>query len=349
MKALVLTAYKQFEYRDAPDPRPGRDEVLIKVAACGICGSDVHGMDGSSGRRIPPLIMGHEAAGVIVEVGREVRGFRVGERVTFDSTVYCGECFFCRRGEMNLCDNRRVLGVSTEEYRRNGAFAEYVVAPERILYRLPKGLPFEHAALVEATSIAVHAVGRPPIHLGDAAVVVGTGMIGLFVVQALRAAGVDRVIAVDIDQTRLDLARKLGATQAIRSDQSDAVAEIRKLTEGRGADLSFEVVGATPTLKTATESVRKGGSVTLVGNLARQADLQLQSVVTRQVTLYGSCASSGEYPICLDMLNRKVIQAEPIISAVAPLQEGGVWFDRLYRREPGLMKVILAPALPVPA
>ena len=174
-------------------------------------------------------------------------------------------------------------------------------------------------------------------------------MIGLFVVQALRAAGVDHVIAVDIDQARLDLARKLGATESIRSDQSDAVAEIRKLTGGRGADLSFEVVGATPTLRVATEGVRKGGSVTLVGNLARQADLQLQSVVTRQVTLYGSCASSGEYPICLDMLARKVIQAEPIISAVAPLQEGGMWFDRLYRREPGLMKVILAPELPAPA
>jgi L-iditol 2-dehydrogenase len=349
MKALVLTAYKQLEYRDVPDPRPGRDEVLIKVAACGICGSDIHGMDGSSGRRIPPIIMGHEAAGVIAEVGREVRGYRVGDRVTFDSTIYCGGCFFCRRGEINLCDNRRVLGVSTEEYRRHGAFAEYVVAPERILYRLPQGLSFEHAALVEATSIAVHAVGRPPIRLGDAAVVVGTGMIGLFVVQALRAAGVGRVIAVDVDQARLDLARKLGATESIRSDQSDTAAETRKLTDGRGADLAFEVVGASPTLKIAAESVRKGGSLTLVGNLSRQAELPLQSVVTREVTLYGSCASSGEYPVCLDLLSRKVIQAGPVISAVASLQEGASWFDRLYRREPGLMKVLLAPVLPVPA
>ena len=162
MKALVLKAYKQFAYEDVPDPEPGPDEVLVAVKACGICGSDVHGMDGSTGRRRPPIIMGHEAAGVISKVGSRVTGWAAGDRVTFDSTIYCGQCAFCRRGMINLCDRRRVLGVSCEDYRQNGAFAEFVAVPQHILYRLPDGLTFEHAALVEPFAIALHAIRRAP-------------------------------------------------------------------------------------------------------------------------------------------------------------------------------------------
>jgi L-iditol 2-dehydrogenase len=141
MKALLLTEYNHLEYTEFDDPKPGPQDVLVQVRACGICGSDIHGLDGSSGRRIPPLIMGHEAAGVIVAMGEDVIGWNEGDRVTFDSTVYCGTCYFCRRGEINLCDNRRVLGVSCGEYRRHGAFADLIVVPQHILYRLPDGHP----------------------------------------------------------------------------------------------------------------------------------------------------------------------------------------------------------------
>src|SRR6266704_643294 len=160
MKALVLKEYKRFVLDDVPAPAPGPEEVLVAVKACGICGSDVHGMDGSTGRRRPPIIMGHEASGVIADVGKDVTAWKQGDRVTFDSTIYCGECEFCRRGEINLCQNRRVLGVSCEDYRQHGAFAEFVVVPQRILYRLPQGVPFEHASLVEPFAIALHAVKR---------------------------------------------------------------------------------------------------------------------------------------------------------------------------------------------
>ena len=132
MKALLLTEYNHLEYTDFDDPQPGAEDVLIQVKTCGICGSDIHGLDGSSGRRIPPLIMGHEAAGVIVALGDKVSGWQVGDRVTFDSTVYCGTCHFCRRGQINLCDNRRVLGVSCDEYRRHGAFADLIAVPQHI-------------------------------------------------------------------------------------------------------------------------------------------------------------------------------------------------------------------------
>ena len=343
MKALVLREHKHFEYEDVPDPRIGPDDVLVQVKACGICGSDVHGMDGSTGRRIPPMIMGHEAAGVIVEVGASVSGWQQGDRVTFDSTIYCGKCYFCRRGLINLCDNRRVLGVSCAEYRRDGAFAEYVAVPQHVLYRLPEGLSFERAAMVEALSVAVHAVERTPLSLSDTAVVVGAGMIGLLVVQALRFAGAGRIVAVDLDQSRLDLARKLGADDALKSDSADVVAEVLGRTDGRGADVAFEVVGITPTLKLATQCLRKGGCLTLVGNVSPVTELLLQATVTRELSLHGSCASRGEYPACLDMISRGAVDVDPLISAVAPLAEGASWFERLYRREPGLLKVILTP------
>jgi len=343
MKALLLKDYSDLVYQEVPEPELREDEVLIRVRACGICGSDVHGMDGSTGRRRPPIIMGHEASGVIAEVGEKVTGWNKGDRVTFDSTVYCGSCWFCQRGLINLCDHRQVLGVSCEDYRRHGAFAEYVAVPQRILYRLPEAVSFEHAAMVEAVSIAVHAVERTPVSLGDTAVVVGTGMIGLLVVQALRLAGCGNIIAVDLDEERLKLAQRFGADLSLKADGCDVSKEVKRYTRGRGADLAMEVVGTGPSLNSALACLRKGGVLTLIGNLKPSVDLPLQAVVTRQLTLYGSCASSGEYPTCLDLMARGAINTQALISATPPLAEGALWFKRLYDREPGLMKVILIP------
>lgn len=343
MKALMLTEYKSFEIQDVPTPEIAPNEVLIRVEACGICGSDVHGYDGSSGRRIPPLIMGHEASGIIAAIGDQVTGWKEGQKVTFDSTVSCGNCYFCLRGSINLCDNRRVLGVSCGEYRQHGAFAEYVAVPQHILYSVPDDVPFEHAAMVEAVSVAVHAANRTPIRLGDSCVVVGSGMIGLLVIQAMKAAGCDQVIAVDLSDEKLELAVQLGATSTFNPKSCDVPEEIRRLTGGRGADIAMEVVGATPTIATAIESVRKGGTVTLVGNLAPKIELPLQAVVTRELNVLGTCASSGEYPECIALMKSGAIQVEPLISARATLQEAPELFDRLYAAEPGLMKVIVTP------
>ena len=184
------------------------------VQSCGICGSDVHGFDGSSGRRIPPVIMGHEASGVVAKTGAAVSRFREGDRVTFDSMISCGLCVFCRQGRPNLCDNRRVLGVSCQEYRRHGAFAEYVAVPEHIVVKIPEGLAFNEAAMVEPVSVAVHAVNITPLRLGDTAVVIGAGMIGLLTLQALLAAGCGRVVSVDLEDDRLALAKRLGADES---------------------------------------------------------------------------------------------------------------------------------------
>jgi L-iditol 2-dehydrogenase len=342
VKALLLSQYKHLEIAELPAPAPGRDEVLIRVAACGICGSDVHGYDGSSGRRIPPIVMGHEAAGTIAAVGGEVRGFAEGDRVTFDSTIFCGACDNCRRGDVNLCDHREVLGVSCGEFRRPGAFAEYVAVPSRILYRLPENLAFAEAAMLEAVSVALHGVSLAQMSAGSTALVVGAGMIGLLTVQALRAAGCARVFVADLEPTRLALAREVGATAVLSSD-TDIVEQVMQLTGGRGVDVVIEAVGRNETVKASIESVRKGGTVVLVGNISPEVTLPLQKVVTRQIRLQGSCASAGEYPRAIELLASGAVQVKPLISAVAPLEEGPQWFERLYAREPNLMKVVLTP------
>lgn len=343
MKTLLLTEYRQLEIADQPSPSIGPDDVLVRVAACGICGSDVHGYDGSSGRRIPPLVMGHEAAGTVNEIGDQVTEFKIGDRVTFDSTVYCGECSFCQRGDVNLCDRRMVLGVSCGDYRRHGAFAEYVMVPERIVYRLPEDLSFEHAALVEAVSVAVHAVARSQAKPGDSALVVGSGMIGLLVIQVLKHLGCSPIFAADQDDGRLSLAKEFGADETVNVTELDLPAAINTQTGEVGVDLALEVVGMTASISSAIESVRKGGSVTLVGNLSPQVEVPLQSIVTREISLYGTCASSGEYPECLELMASGAVDVSPLISAAVPLEEGPQWFERLYDREPGLMKVVLKP------
>jgi L-iditol 2-dehydrogenase len=343
MQALVLENLRDLQFREVPEPDFGAHDVLIQVKACGICGSDVHGYDGSTGRRIPPLIMGHEAAGTIAKIGAEVRSVKIGDRVTFDSTVSCGECSFCTRGKVNLCDNRQVLGVSCSDYRRDGAFAEYVSVPEHIVYELPASFPFEKAALIEAVSIAVHAAKITEIKPGNSAVVIGAGMIGLLAIQAFRVFGCTKVIAVDLEESKLEAARRLGADETFLATDPELMAKLKAVTGGHGPDIAVEVVGAQKSIETAIEGVRRGGTVTLIGNLAPKVEIPLQIVVTRQLRLLGSCASAGEYRECIALMESGAINVDPLISALAPLSEGADWFNRLYAREPGLMKVILQP------
>jgi L-iditol 2-dehydrogenase len=343
MKALLLSQYRKFEIADLPRPTPGPGEVLIRVAACGICGSDVHGYDGSSGRRIPPIVMGHEAAGRVAAVGEGAADVSEGDRVTFDSTIYCGDCPYCARGEVNLCDRRQVLGVSCADYRCAGAFAEYVIVPARIVFRLPDNLSFAEAAMLEAVSVALHAVALSKITRGDTALVLGSGMIGLLTLQALRVAGCSQVFISDVDGSRLRLAETVGATATLQTSGAGLLAEVMRLTDGAGVDVAVEAVGIDPTVRSAVECTRKGGTVSLVGNVTAEVTLLLQKVVTRQLRLQGCCASAGEYPEAIALVSSGAIQVTPLITAIAPLEDGPAWFERLYNREPNLMKVVLTP------
>ncbi len=343
MKALVLEEYNKLVYKNVPVPEIKSNEVLVKVSACGICGSDVHGLDGSTGRRIPPMIMGHEASGIISITGKDVKKWKPGERVTFDSTVYPLDDWFTLNGMYNLSDNREVLGVSPGEYKRDGAFAEYIAIPQHILYRIPENVTFEQAAMTEAVAVALHSINISEIKPGACCVVVGTGMIGLFIVKLLRLSGASKIIVVDIDPKRLEAAVNAGADYSFHSALEDLVERIRSITGGRGADISFEAVGRSDTVNLSIELLRKGGKAVLVGNISPKVEIPLQKVVTRELKVLGSCAIRGEYEVVLELLDRKKISVDDQISVVAPLSEGALWFDKLYRKDGNLSKVILKP------
>ena len=339
MKALVMHEYKKLTYEEAPTPEPGDNEVQIRLQACAVCGSDVHGFDGSSGRRRPPVIMGHEAAGVVSACGKDVKEYKPGDRVTFDSTVYCGECETCRRGDVNLCPNRQVLGVSCEEYRRNGCFAEYVTVPAYILYRLPDNVTFVEAAMTEPLSIALHAATRTKIGPDDTVAVVGVGTIGMLILQVVKSSGAKRVIAVDIDEGRLEAAKACGADLCVCSKDPGALERLIERSGG-GVDVAIDAAGIPATFDLCVRAVVLGGRVILVGNLARNVDFPLQYVVTRQISLFGSCASAGEYPACLRLIAEGKVDVDAMIFRIVPLAEGDEWMNKIYRREDGLTKIV---------
>ena len=343
MKALVLDNYNVLNYRDFPDPEIQSNEVLIEVKACGICGSDVHGMDGSTGRRIPPVIMGHEASGVIIETGSKEEKWNIGDRVTFDSTIYPLDDWYTLNGRYNLSDNRMVMGVSPGEYRRHGAFAEKVAVPQHILYRIPSNVTFVEAAMVEPIAVAAHAINVAGMKPGSNVIVAGAGMVGVFVIKLLNLFGANKIFAIDIDQDKLELAGEFGADFIINPAKNDISEVIKKNTKHRGADLSFEVVGIEETVNQCINNTRKGGTIVLVGNLSPNITFPLQKVVTQEMSILGSCAIRGEYEMVLELISDKKVDPAGIISAIAPLSEGASWFNRLYNKEKGLNKVILTP------
>ncbi|OHB65152.1 MAG: galactitol-1-phosphate 5-dehydrogenase [Planctomycetes bacterium RBG_13_62_9] len=342
MKALVHTKPYVLEYRDHPDPQVGEDDVLVRVKACGICGSDVAGFTGKTGRRIPPIIMGHEAAGVVERTGRNVTGFAVGDRICFDSTVYCNQCPACRQGLYNRCVKRQVLGVSVPEFRRHGAFAEFVAVPHWICAKLPENMSFVQAALLEPASIGVHAANRSPMSKGSTAVVIGAGTIGLFILQAAKLRGA-RTIACDINDFRLDLAGRVGADACLNAGKVDLQQEIQKRTDGRGADVAFEAVGYGETFRQAVSLTKTGGHVVAVGNVQKDIEIDLQELVSRELTFTGSYASSGEFRACIGLIAEGKIDVQPLISEVLPLKEGPAAFQRLLDGKENLLKIVLEP------
>jgi L-iditol 2-dehydrogenase len=343
LKALLHTKPYCLEYCDYADPTPGDDDVLIRVKACGICGSDVQGFTGKTGRRIPPIIMGHEAAGVIEWLGKNAAGFGIGDRVTFDSTVYCNKCPSCQAGLFNRCEKRQVLGVSTDEFKRHGAFAEFVCVPWWIVAKIPDNLSFAHAAMLEPVSIASHAVNRATITTGDAIAVIGAGTIGLLVIQAARLTVAGTVIACDINDFRLDIAKRLRADVIINTAKCDPVQMVLEQTGNKGVDVAFEVVGYAETFRAALSVTKTGGRIVSIGNVQKMVEFNLQDLVARELTISGSYASSGEFRECINLVASGKINVEPLISDVLPLRDGPAAFERLLNARENLLKIILEP------
>ncbi len=342
MKALVLIAEGRLEYQEAPEPRMQPDEVLIRVKSCAIGEDDVAGFDARSGLRVPPLIMGHEASGVVEQVGGQVRGWQPGDRVALESLVYSLEDRQVRAGLYHLCDEKKRVGVSCRAYHLDGAMAELIAMPGHSLHRIPDSVSFDQAALVEPAAQAAHAVRLTPPSLNQATMVIGCGVTGLLLIQLLSLAGAAPILAVDQDEDRRNFALDLGADEAF-SDDAGVSERIRPFTAGHGVAGVFDTLGRADTLQTAIDCLDVNGVVTVVGLSPTTVEAPLQRMVERQLRLQGSCGVCGEFPAVLDMIARRTLDVDSVQSIKAPLSEGALWFDRLVRNEKKLLKVILHP------
>jgi len=339
MKALVYEGPWQMPVREIPAPEPGPGEVIVAVKATGVCGSDVHGFTGSTGRRIPPMVMGHEFSGVISAVGPGVTGHRVGDRVVVQPIITCGKCVNCLAGMPNICTNRRGLGMMST----NGSNAEAVAVPQQLLYDLPDEVPWEQGALVEPLSVAMHAANMSPIRLMDTVVILGAGTIGLLTLLACRLKGAGAVIVSDLSPHRLEVARRLGADAAVNPAQEDLAAVVRKYAGEAGAPVVIEAVGITATARQSLELVRPGGHVTWIGNAAPTIEIGMQQVVTREITVRGVYAFNVEFGRAIEALRSRRVDVTPIIEQIAPLEAGPQIFHDLAKGALDAVKVVLKP------
>ena len=328
MRALVYQAPWKMTLEQVPAPVAGPGEVVVDVKAVGICGSDVHGYTGSTGRRIPPMIMGHELSGVISATGAGVTAAKCGDEVVVTPIF-----------PFNGIGQRKVIGV----FDTPGGYAEQVVVHESMLLPKPAHLSWRQAAMCEPLSVVLHAINRTPIPLMGTVAIVGAGSIGLLTMMAARLAGAGKIIMTDLIAHRLEMAEELGADVTINVKEKDPVKTILDLTGGRGVDVTLEAVGLAETVQQAHKITRNGGHVTWIGNNAKMIDLDMQEVVARELTVRGTYGFSSEFPLALDAIASGRINVEPLMEAVAPLEDGLRWIDELAKGKTEMVKVILEP------
>jgi len=339
MRALVYRGPKTIGIEEVDRPVVHPDEVLVRVAATGICGSDVHGYLGLTGRRVPPMIMGHEFCGTVEEAGDAAADFRKGDRIVVQPVVFCGACAFCRQGLTNLCVNRRFFGVMDF----SGSMAEYLSVPARLLYRLPETMDMELGAMVEPLAVAYRAVQRAADLIGgNTILIIGAGTIGLLILALVKLRKPRTVIVSDLSERRLRLAQKLGADVTVNPSREDIVKSAEDHSGGRGAGVSFEAVGVGATVEQALACLRRRGTCVWVGNSQKMVQVDMQRSVTRELNVVGSYIYSHiEFGEALQVLAHRKIDVRPIISRLVPLQQGAEMFAALSDPGTELVKVIL--------
>ena len=339
MKAAVWYGGKDIRIEDVPKPKIRNDEVLVKVKAAGICGSELHAYEGVSQRRTPPLVMGHEFAGEVTEIGKDVKDLKLGVRITVDPLKRCGVCTPCVRGQGNVCRNVKLFGLHTD-----GAFAEYVAVPALNFYVLPDYVSYEEGAMTEPLSVALRAVNNTDVKLGDTVVVIGAGIIGLSILKAARTAGAGRLIVTDIVDYRLDFAKTLGADITINSMTQDSVSRIMELTNGVGADIVFEAVGLEATVQQGINMLAIGGKLTVVGMMSKTMTLNVLSIVSRELQIRGSYAyASDDFRRGFSYIVNRKIDVKSLITNVLPLEKIQEGFELMHEKKGKTLKIMLKP------
>jgi threonine dehydrogenase-like Zn-dependent dehydrogenase len=340
MKAAVFDAIKSINVREVPIPEIGDNDVLIKVKNTGICGTDWSIYNGWYSADKLPMIAGHEFSGVIAQAGRNTKGIKEGDRVTADINMSCGTCYYCIRGDQLLCNDFTQLGIHT-----NGTYAEYVKAPAYLVHHLPDALSFEEGAFIEPLSCCIHAAKAVNARVGGSMAIVGCGLGVLHARMAvLRACA--PVIIIGDNAKRLRIAREMGADYTIDINEvADPVAEVKKLTDGRGVDYAIEAVGSTRTYEQAFAMLRKGGVLSAFGITGEQDIMQVRpfEFVLGEKKITGSCAGIGDdWPDAIALLAHKRIDPKPLFSMKVPLEDLE-WSLHELRRDPNLFKIFVSP------
>lgn len=330
MKAVVFHGPGDMRFEMVPKPVPKEGEVCIKVKFAGICGSDVEEYKIGSDRAIPPIIFGHEFSGEIVEVGPGVSERRIGQRVSVNPMLYCGECYYCKKGLINLCPYRRSIGrtLGVEKKRCDGAFSEYVCVPEFSLVPLISAVSFEEGALLEPLSVCLAAAKEGNFERGENVAVIGSGPIGLMIVQFLRVLGSGKIAVTDIVDFKLEAAEKLGADYVLNTKRSP-VEGLLELTRGIGFDRIIVATGVASALSDAFKLVRNGGSIVLVGIIRKGVEINPVEVVGRKLSIYGSYMFTGEMYEVMNYIAEGKIDVKNLITYICSLEEVPEIFRKL--------------------
>ena len=338
MKAALLTAPYQIGLQEVEKPRLGSYDVLIKVQCVGICGSDLHTYRGTHPFRKPPVILGHEMAGEVVEVAEDVSLFKKGDRVSVEPQTYCHHCPSCYQGNYNLCSNKRILGTTPWP----GAFAEYVVIPEDKVYLLPDGLSFEEGAMVEPLAVGIRAAQMAQPRIGDTVLIIGSGTIGLATLVSLKEAGVTRTIATDVEDFNLAKAKELGAWTAVNVGRESLAEKVKEWTRGEGVDAAVIAVGVPSLIDESLGLVRKKGRVVLVALFDDKAAIDTFKIVSTEAEVVGSWVYTGrEFQAAIDLMSQGRIETNSFITHRWPIERVGDAIDLVDKRTEDLIKIVL--------
>lgn len=340
MKALVYHGKEDIRYEDVETPQPKKGEVLIKVKAVSICGSDLAGFRGINPMRVPPLIMGHEFAGEVAQLGEGVTNARVGDKVGVITNLFCGTCAACKAGLTNICDNRLIIGTTMKAGSYNGAMADFVVAPAAKLFQLSGKKSYSEYALLEPLSTSLRATKLAGDLHGKTVTVIGCGPIGLLAIMCIKLFGARSIVAVDVLDARLEMAKNCGATHTLNSKE-DLNAYTRKLTDEAGVDVVFDAVGSASTVNLGVDIVRLGGKVVWIGLVQPQIEFEYKHAVVKEIVFQGVYLYVTEMEEGLKLLEEGKLDLGKIITSEYQMSEGPHIFKELISGNARDIKVIL--------
>ncbi|RJS86809.1 alcohol dehydrogenase [Candidatus Bathyarchaeota archaeon] len=340
MRAAVLYNIRDLRLEDVSTPEFSTDEVLIKVNATGVCGTDIHIYRGEW-KTSMPIILGHEFSGVIVETGRDVKNLKIGDPVVAEPNILCGSCYFCRMSERNyFCENLKATGVTI-----NGAFAEYVKTKAENVYKVTEGFNLDEAALIEPLACCVRGIDQAKVRTGDTVAIVGAGPIGLILLQLVKLAGASMVIQTDMEDARLKLARDLGADHTINVAEEDPVEAIKRLTGGYGVDVAIEAVGSPKAITQAMKATRRGGRLNIFGVSPEDAVWEVKpfELYEKELTITTSYRSPFTFQRAVKIALSGKVKLKPLISHIFRLEEIHRAFEVAEKRLEGAVKVLVKP------